>query len=476
MKKYLIIETFPNTPHIETAVEIALKLKKKNNDIYFFWCGYDLSWKDWDLPWYKKILLFSFEDKILKIIEFLKKKNIKIIPRYHLNFKTLSQIRRKIKNHKNLNTFKYKKNFSAGEACLSSLISRYHDVDNSENFKRDIPKALESGCVIYQRSLKVIQDVNPDEIITFNSRFIISKPIIDAAKKLKKKILIHERASTPKKFFLFKGDIFNEKYYSQLIKAYWNANKSLSYSKKIKVAKKFFSLNIKKKFFKSMGLSFESKSLNKVNYDKQKKIITFFCTTDHEYASLPNKNDFFINPKWKNQFGAIKSLINIIRKDNNKFLFIKAHPNFSKNGMIDNKLRKFESSNVKYLANNYNIDSIDLMKQSDVVVTFGSSLELTAKYLNKKVISMFKHLYSPLKIFIYPKNEKSLKKMIYSHKIYKNKTNINLYKIAFFLMTFGEKYKYFKPIGFFRGNLIEKKINHFGPIVNFLVKLKILKY
>ena len=36
MKKYLIIETFPNTPHIETAVEIALKLKKKIMIFIFF--------------------------------------------------------------------------------------------------------------------------------------------------------------------------------------------------------------------------------------------------------------------------------------------------------------------------------------------------------------------------------------------------------------------------------------------------------
>ena len=60
MKKILIIETFPNTPHIETSIEIALRLKKDHNQVFFFWCGYDLLWKDWELPWYKKLLLFSF--------------------------------------------------------------------------------------------------------------------------------------------------------------------------------------------------------------------------------------------------------------------------------------------------------------------------------------------------------------------------------------------------------------------------------
>ena len=67
MKKYLIIETFPFTPHIEAAAEIAINLKKKNK-VYFFWCGYDLPWKDWELPWYKKMLFFSYEKKIVNLI------------------------------------------------------------------------------------------------------------------------------------------------------------------------------------------------------------------------------------------------------------------------------------------------------------------------------------------------------------------------------------------------------------------------
>lgn len=278
---------------------------------------------------------------------------------------------------------------------------------------------------------------------------------------------------------LFKGDIFDKLYYSKIIKSHWSQNKNIPFNKKIKLAKKFFALNIGKKFFKSMGLPYELNSINKLSYDKKKEIISFFCTTDHEYASLPKKEgdkNFFINEKWKTQNGAIKSLINVIKNDKKKILFIKAHPNFSKKSLIEKELKKFESSNVKYLGNDHNIDSIDLIKNSDVIVTFGSSLELTAKYLDKKVIPMFKHLYSPLGIFTYPKNENTLKKMINMKQTLTNNSKQKLYLIAYFLMTFGSNYKYFKPNGFFRGNLIQKKINHLGPIINFLVKLKILKY
>lgn len=484
MKKYLIIESFPNTPHIETAVEIALRLKKNNNEVYFFWCGYDLPWKDWELPWYKKLSLFSFEKKIEKIKRYLKKKKINIISNFDLNSQTIDNIEKNVNNLGNLNNldkFKYKNNFTAGSSCLSSMISRYHEyeIDKINRFKKQIPNALKAGCIVYERALNIINEINPDQIVTFNSRFIISKPIIDAAKKLKKKILIHERGSSPQKFMIHEGDIFDKKYYLKMIDVQWSKNKKLSKFQKIIIAKKYFDLIIKKKFFSSIGLPFELRSKKRIKFNKRRKIITFFCSTDHEYTSFSlqkKKYDFYINSKWNNQIKAIKSLINVIKKDKNTFLFIKAHPNFSKKNLIEKKLKKLETFNVKFISNSEEVDSINLLNNTDVVVTFGSSIELTARYLNKKVIPMFKHLYSDLGLFKYPKNEKSLKDMVYKKLTYKKNSQQKLFKIAYFLMTFGENYKYFKPMSFSRGNLIEEKINHFGPLANFFIKLKLIKY
>jgi ADP-heptose:LPS heptosyltransferase len=275
------------------------------------------------------------------------------------------------------------------------------------------------------------------------------------------------------------GDIFDRKYYAKMVKYVWNKYIKISKGKKISIAKNYFNLIIKKKFFRSIGLSFELKSKNTIKFDRTKKIITFFCSTDHEYTSFSfqkKKNNFYINSKWTNQIEAIKSLVNVIKKDQNIFLFIKAHPNFSKKKSIENQIKKLESPKVKYLSNNSEVDSMYLLKNSDVVVTFGSSIELTARYLNKKVIPMFKHLYSDLGMFNYPKNDKSLKNMIYEYENIKKNSVVTLLKIAYFLMTFGTNYKFYKSSSFFRGNLVEEKINHFGPIINFLIKIKILKY
>jgi FlaA1/EpsC-like NDP-sugar epimerase len=72
---------------------------------------------------------------------------------------------------------------------------------------------------------------------------------------------------------------------------------------------------------------------------------------------------------------------------------------------------------------------------------------------------------------IYPKNEAHLKKLIYE----KNEKNpiinkkLNLYKVAFYLMTFGINFKNYKPISFSKGYVKESRIDHYGVLVLFKV-------
>ena len=93
------------------------------------------------------------------------------------------------------------------------------------------------------------------------------------------------------------------------------------------------------------------------------------------------------------------------------------------------------------------MDTIDLINNTDLVITYGSTLELYCLYLNKKVISMFRGLYCEFKIFNYPKSEKSLNRMINGKiKFKKNYLEKTLQNCLFF-KTFGIKYKYFQPNG-----------------------------
>ena len=59
----LILESIAATPHLETSGEIAIREKKKGNDVTFCWIGYNLPWNDWELNWFYKLLGGSYEKK-----------------------------------------------------------------------------------------------------------------------------------------------------------------------------------------------------------------------------------------------------------------------------------------------------------------------------------------------------------------------------------------------------------------------------
>ena len=64
MKKILIFETFPISPHFETSLEIAVENVKKGNKVYFFGEGTICLGQIGNYPNIKKYLFFSYKYKI----------------------------------------------------------------------------------------------------------------------------------------------------------------------------------------------------------------------------------------------------------------------------------------------------------------------------------------------------------------------------------------------------------------------------
>ena len=476
MKRYLIIETFPNTPHIETSVEIAINLKNRNNKVFFFWCGYDLPWTEWQLPLYKKMFSFSFENKIKKIENYLISKGIEVIPKINLNnfqYDTINYTVNSFHNYEKLKYFKYKNKVPIGMAVYSSLISKSHSLQ-FKNFREKIKPALKSSCLVFERSNNVIQKINPNTVITYNCRFAISRPIITAAKLNKKKILIHERGSDLNKYEIFTDDIHDNDYIYKKCIHHWKRNKN--YKKKINIAKRYFNLVENKKFISRLGYDFEKKTFNKIKFSKNKRIITYICSSDYEYSATHfDINKYYLSKYWSNQINTLKSVIKIIKNDPNIILYIKSHPNFSSRNDQESNLKKLKTYNVIYLSVKDSQNTYELIRNSDLIISFGSSLEIYAVYINKKVISFFKSFYFKFNFIFHPKNEKTLRKFIYgSSKINLNKNKrLNLYKIGYYLMTFGINFKNYKPISFSRGYLKQVRVDHYGffsPFLNFIYR------
>ena len=87
MKKILIFETFPISPHFETSLEIAVKMLKKGTKCIFFGEGTICLGQIGNYPNIKKYYFFHIPIKLKKLWNFLKKNSVMIIDKVDIDKK-----------------------------------------------------------------------------------------------------------------------------------------------------------------------------------------------------------------------------------------------------------------------------------------------------------------------------------------------------------------------------------------------------
>ena len=472
MKKILHIETFPFSPHLETSAEIAITNSKKHKN-YFFWCGYDLPWVDWELPIIKKVIGMNYDNKIKKIEKILKKSNIKIIKKFDISSKDKKYIDNwaaRYDINKKLINIKYKsKNLGIG--VLSSFVSIYQN-ENFNEKENIIKSALISSALVFERTKKLIEIIKPDEIVTFNNRFALSLPILEVAKNYNIKYHCHERGSRPNKYQIFEKSVHDvDERGDQIFKLWKNTNIQL----RNKFGKKYFDLpfTTSKINFNLAGTK-KNLSLNQnqsIELDKNKKKIVFFCSSNHEFHAISNDfNNDQLNKIWSNQIKAIRSVIKVLKKISNYQFILRVHPSLTELQDEKDTWAKFKKNKqIKIIDAESKINSFDLLKKADIVISYGSSLAVHAVYNGKTSISLRKHVFSKSGLILHPKNEKELLNFL----IKKNKRHDKkkCYPYGNYLTNFGIKYKHFKPHKLYKGYLNNQIVNHYGLPLNFILSM-----
>ena len=172
---------------------------------------------------------------------------------------------------KKFKKFLYKQNnvyVNLGISVESFLLLIYKNY----NFKKNdfiIKKSLISSAIVFNRSLEAIKRIKPSSIITFNNRFAISRPIIEAAKLCNVNVIRHEVGSSEKKYELFHDDVHNVNSRCKVIYNYWNnTNKKI----RLKNAVNFFKMPYKNKNKINTGSGkIKSFQKSKQNYSVTKK-------------------------------------------------------------------------------------------------------------------------------------------------------------------------------------------------------------
>jgi hypothetical protein len=382
---YLIIENVALKPHLETAGEIALRLRDEGHNVSFCWVGSDLPWSDWKLPPITKFIGCSLTRRVNKFLKILYQEGIRVVDHPDLENIVTNKIYEWAASFdgdiEDLKKYAYT-NARLGMGAASSIISFYGDsLIFLYQYKIETKLALVSSALVYERSKALIHQEKPDAVITFNGRFATSKPVVAFAESLGIPVLRHERGSTYDRYEIFSDAIHNYKYIRERIKKHWEDTPR---EKRVAAGHNFY---IRRRGGDGIGWHSFTKGQRSGYFPSRqsgKKRIVYFSSSDDEYAAVTDS--FEIGP-WDDQLSAVRELVDICSQRLDIELVIRVHPHLIKKSPQERmRWSQFHAENICLIPPKEAVDSYALLDSADVVVSYGSTMGMEAAYWGKPSI------------------------------------------------------------------------------------------
>ena len=440
-KKYLIfIPTGLNSPELEVLAANAQELINKKQEVNILVCGggknYRCSKNLFAIPGICSLC----RDKRSKMINKLKGNfNLFETPKIPkpLNLK-------KFNNFKKLKNYNYK-NLDNGLAVYSSYLDLTRDKDLKGFFSQNIiSRLIHTTNTITEFYLKFLENKKFHELIMYNSRMNLYRPLFRLAEKFNIKLNNLESSHDGKKLIIhnFKHSLVNDyEKLPKIIKKHWNAKTKLN---KDKLTNKFYASV--RKFGSHMEnpsgfLLGQKDNLLPKEWNKNIFNISYFVSSEDEYESVVMKKN---TSEFKNQLDSILEICKIINKKLEFSLYVRMHPNLKnvKWSYVTDILKlKNKFNNVFIIDASSKISTHAIMQECDLALGLRSRALLEATYMKKPTLILGRSYWDSLGPFLKVSNKQKLKKIILSKKI-KWLGTLCAKKYAYFWLTMGGTHKY----------------------------------
>lgn len=265
-----------------------------------------------------------------------------------------------------------------GEATLSSLISHLREPrPNVAKYRKHVEGFWTAGAAVYSATLDFLQ-THPEicSVVVFNGRHATMRPVVRAAEKSKRQVFTTEAGSTRDKYELFLGLRHDLESVILNVEESWN-DPNLKTEEKNRIADEFFELRRCGRSRSDAERFTRHRKDNSMpaKWDRNRKNIAMFISSYDEFGACGDKWKFKDNvADQEDAIGKIASLLE--KRDPNAVLWMRIHPNLRriKNSQTRDLMALDRFSNIEIIAGDSEVDSYALSEQSDVVLTFGSTM------------------------------------------------------------------------------------------------------
>lgn len=297
-------------------------------------------------------------------------------------------------------------NYDIGMGVLASIVSYHRNPNfNFQFYKAIIKKLLYASCEVYFSIKNHLNSGNYDEVYLFNGRYSEFRAVFRAAQSLKIRAKLYEYGSDLSKYAIYDNylphSIINT---TKLIDEAWQKCKDTNYKKK--KGEEFYMNNLQgiEKTFYSFTKN-QDQNLLPENFDPSKRNIVIYNSSEDELVAI---DDEWINHLYPTQVDAIKKIIKSIEEFNQPekyHIYLRIHPNLKTSpGDDSHNLKTFQSDIFTFIPAESKISSYNLLHNSDIILTFGSTMGIEAAFFDKPSILLGPSMYQNLGSTYIPKS------------------------------------------------------------------------
>lgn len=338
--------------------------------------------------------------------------------------------------------------FDVGSAVVSSLVSELRDSNPSTTqYAGAIRGYVTSAVQLYRATLAYLDRHPTDRVYAFNGRFAHPRAVLRACQARNVDCWLHERGNDIKTYALYKNRLPHEiAYLEQLIRDAWDA--AAARPDRLEIAERFFEERAAGQ--EQAWYSFtkhHDPTLRPDGWDAGKMRVVVFSTSEDEYAAVGDEWAMTLYP---NQLEAIRQIVEALERRGGVHLFVRMHPN--SRTLSASELAKWfslRSPILTVIPPDSTVSTYALLREADLVLTFGSTVGIEAVYFGKPSIIGAPCIYAGLGGTYNPASHEELVSLLRPGLPARDRAAALQY--GYFFRTYGEPFRWFDAASFSAG-------------------------
>lgn len=434
-----------NTPHYETALEIAERHLRKGDEVTMLGCNGDLLSCNVNKK-HDPVRCAECIGRRRAGLDLLSRpiESRSVIQLYGEDIDELRNLTVPLSDLEELQDWAIE-NYEIGYGVLSSLISRLRDPTPDLDKYADTVRSIAMSALAVFRSVQNYLEANDvDRVYAYNGRHAPVRAVLRACQSRQVDCFLHERGHSLDHYAVYQNHLpHNLSCMEQRIRQQWAlAADDLDRESR---ASEFFiqRANGVVQWWRSF-IDGQEEDLLPEDWDPGRRNIAIFTSSQDEFAAIGAE---WQNPLYENQLEGIRRIVESLSTASHDIhLYVRMHPNLTNVGNAHTRaIRQLQADDLTIILPEDPVSSYSLLREAEKVLTFGSTMGIEAVFWGKPSLLAGVSFYRDLGGTYNPASHQELMDLLIADVPVRDKKAALMY--GYYMGTFGTAFEFFEAEG-----------------------------